>query len=128
MSAIVSALTGKIRQLDGRAAPEDVLTAKDVSDPEKLARLLGKVISDVAALRRRFAPRRLDFQDLTLDATGTAKFRLEHRFGGAVRYWVVGWNGAAAPNIRQHADTTNDVLVITSTSAGTATVRVEEAG
>lgn len=128
MSAIVSILTGKVRQLDRRAEPDEVLTAKDAADTERLARLLVRIMSDVASLRRRFVPKRIDFEDLTVDATGTAKFRLEHRFGGAVRFWVIGWDGAAAHNVRQHADTTKDVLVLTSTSAGKATVRVEEAG
>ena len=126
MSANVEA-DGTIRQLDGRAEPDAIITEQDVQDPAKLARLLQWVVRELVLLRRRFRPRRKDFKDRVLDATGTTKHALEHGFGTTdVRVWVVGWSGAAAPNIEAHSDSDAKTLYVVSKSAGTATIRVEE--
>ncbi len=86
------------------------------------------LLRGVAELRRRWVPHRLDFEDRVFDATGTTKYRLEHRFRGRVRWWVVDWLGTVAPVLSRHADSTSDVLVLVSYAAGTATIRIEEAG
>lgn len=119
---------GTARQLDRRAQTDEVVAEQDVQDAPKLTKLLIRMLRDTASLRRRWWPRRIDFEDVALDATGSKLFQLRHGFGGRVRWWIVEWNGAAAPNTRRHADTTADTLVLLSTVAGTATIRVEEAG
>lgn len=127
MSAIVPA-QGPLRQLDGKSEPDEQVTEDVVSDPHRLSRLLMRMMKDVAVLKRRWWPRRLDFEGIAVDATGTVPFRLPHGFGGAVRYWVVSWTGAAAANLLLGAASDGNTLVLFSTVAGTATVRVEEAG
>ncbi len=116
--------------LDGKADAPEVVTTDDVQDPEKLARGLQRMARDLAALRRRFNPQRIDFEDVVVPAAG-ASFSLEHRFGGRVRWWVVGWQafGSVVPLLREDkASTTSSTLVLISNAAGTATIRVENAG
>lgn len=126
-SAVVRSI-GTPRQLDRKAEPEEQITEAVVRDPVQLARALTRVARNVADLKRRFVPRRIDFEDWTVDATGTTAYRLEHGFGGRVRYSVVEWSGASAPNLRKDTASDDNTLVLTSTVAGTATIRVEEAG
>ncbi len=128
MSANVDYTTGAVARLDRVAGNPAPITERDAEDSSFLARTLVGLLRDTARLTGLWRPRRVDFTRVVLDDTGTTLFRLEHRLGGAVRYWVVGWDGAAPANIRADAATTDDVLVLTSTSAGTATIRVEEAG
>jgi hypothetical protein len=128
MSANIDFPTNKTRRLDRIPEARAPITEEDVSSATTLARLLDRLLRDLSRLLGLWRPRRLDFERVPLDATGTVKTRLEHKFGGAVRCWVVSWDGAASPNIRPHADTTAHTLVLTSTSDGTATIRVEEAG
>lgn len=127
MSANISAqgvVTVLGRQLNG---PER-LTDEDVKDPPTLTRILLTIIRDTSRVIGFWRPRRLDFEGRAILGDGTTKYRLEHQFGGPVRYWIVGWDGAAAANIREHDDSDSNTFVYTSTSAGTATVRLEEAG
>jgi len=129
MAARIAA-DGKVTQLDGRAAPAEVVTEADVQDPAKLARLLGRMLSDEAALRRRFAPARLDFEDIPVLVTGDI-VQFHHNFGGRARWWVVGWQCATnvAPILREDVTlTTTDTLVLRSYVAGTVTLRLEAAG
>ncbi len=128
MRAIVTS-DGKTRQLDRQAEPEEQVTPEQVQDPERLARGLMGMLRELAKLRRRFHPRRIDFEDRAVDATGTTKYRFPHTFGGRVRWSVVGWKSASAgPQLVEHSDTSSTMLVLVSYVAGTATVRVEEAG
>jgi hypothetical protein len=128
VSAAAVSSTGKVRQLDRRGDPSEQVTEQQAKDPSRVARILMAILADVGLLKRRFWPDRMDFEGQVLDATGTKIFRFEHGFGVDVRFWVIDWNGAAAPNIRKDATTTSTVLVLTSTSAGTATIRVEAVG
>lgn len=121
-------VNGVVKQLDGRTQTAGSTTAKDVQDPEVLAQTIGEMLDDLAALKRRFDPRVLYFRDQVVDATGATKYRFPHGFGGRVNYEIAYWSGAAAPNLRADAATDANTLVLTSTSAGTVTVRVEEAG
>jgi hypothetical protein len=121
---VSSLITGKSRQLDGRAAPEEIVTESDVSDASKLAKLLTRIVRDLAALRARFYPRRTDFEDVAVGAGTT--HRLPHNLGGRVRWWVVDQSGAAA--ITKNASTDANVLVLDSAVACRVTIRVEEAG
>ncbi len=121
---------GTITQLGGRAAPEEVLTEEDAKRPDKVARLLARLLADVAALRRRFSPRRIDYEDVPVLGTGAA-VQFQHGFSGRVRWWVVGWQCASsvAPILKEDTDaTTSDTLVLNSYVEGTATIRVEEVG
>ncbi len=122
-------LRGDMMQpLDRRAEPEEQISEEQISDAGRMSRLLMTILRGLKEIQRRWSPQRLDFEDLSFDATGTATFSLPHAFSGRVRYWVVEWVGAASPNVRRHASSTPDVLVLTSTSTGVATIRVEEAG
>lgn len=128
MSAIVPAV-GPLRTLDQPAEPDEQITPDQVEDTSRMARLLMRIVRDVARLRRRWAPRFIEFEGRVVDATGTTAYRFAHGFGNArVRYWVVQWSGAAAHNLRYSTASDANTLVLTSTSAGTATVRVEEGG
>lgn len=127
MSAIVP-IVGPIRQIDSPAQAEEQITAEQVGDAERLARLLQRDRGDIDELQRRFAANHVDHEDRVVDATGTKLHRFPHFFGGRVRYWAVEWSGAAAPNLSKHSSTTNDTLVLTSTVAGTVTLRIEESG
>ena len=130
MPAAVVESDGTMRQLDGRAEPDFVVEAKDVEDPPRLARLLQIMLRELARLRLAWAPRRVDFKDVTC-GTGGALIRLEHGFGGAVRWWVVDWQISAAsgaPILQRYTGTDENTLVLWSDKAGVATIRVEEAG
>lgn len=118
---------GKVAQLDGRASAAEVVTEQDVQEPAKLSRLLVRLLTDVAALKRRFAPRRFDFEDVPVLAAG-GTVQLQHNFGGRVRWWVVDCTSSTKAWL--NAATTADTLVVnlTGTSDGTATIRVESAG
>lgn len=131
MSAAIVESTGVIRQLDTRAGEQIVVTSEDVKDAEKLARMLQQALRENAELRRRYTPRELYFRDQPVTATTTTKIRLTHNFGGKVNWAVVRWDGSAAGSsygIDEHADTDANVLVLVSSVAGTATIRVWEAG
>lgn len=128
MSARITS-ANRVYQLDRAAQLDERVTEEDVKDAGKLARFLMRLLADVGALKRRFWPRSLDFEDRVFDATGTTTYAFNHGFGGRVRYWVVEGSGfSAAPNLRKHSSTTGTTLVVTSTVAGTATVRIQEAG
>lgn len=129
MAAVVAS-DGTVRQLDGRAEPDFVVEPKDVQDAPRLAKLLGIMLRELARLKRSWAPRRIDFVDVTC-AAGGVTIRLEHGFGGAVRWWVVDWQISAAsgaPILQRYTGTDENTLVLWSDKAGVATIRVEEAG
>ncbi len=125
MSAIVNGTT--TRQLDRPAATNESVTEKDVAELPKLARLLQRILTDLSDLKRRFWPREIDFEDVSVDNTGTTKYRFEHGFNGRVRWWPVDAE-TAAPALKRHADTDANTLVLVSSATCTVTVRVQEAG
>ncbi len=128
MSAIIP-IRGPVRQLDRRAEPLEQTSEADAAEPNLVARKLNDLDRRISTQERRWVPRRSDWEDQPVDDTGTTLYRFEHRFGGRVRYWVVDWSGGTdAPNLLRHASTDNNTLVLTSTVAGVATVRVEESG
>jgi hypothetical protein len=128
MSANIDYESGRVTRLDRLPEARTPLTEGDVKEPATLVRILDGLLRDLAKVLGLWRPRRLDWVDVTLDATGTTLFRFEHRFDGVVRFWVVDWDGAAAHNVRKDTTTDDNTLVLTSTSAGAATIRVEEAG
>lgn len=122
-------LNGPVRQLERRTEAREQIDEAEVQAPDRLARRLTEQDRRIATVERRWSAKTLDFEDRVVDGSGTTKYRFEHRFGGRVRFWPVDWTGGTdAPNLRKHTDTTNDTLVLTSTVAGTVTLRVEEAG
>lgn len=131
VSAAIIERSGEVRQLDTRAGEQINVTSEDVKDPEKLARLLQQALRENAENRRRWAPRELYFRDQAVTATTATKIRLSHGFDGKVNWTVVRWDGSAAGSsygIDEHADTDANTLVLVSSVAGTATIRVWEAG
>jgi hypothetical protein len=133
MAAIVGS-DGTVRQLDGRAEPEVVVQEADVQDATKLARMLAWLLREVATLRRRFYPRRIDFEDVvsTGSAGSPATIRLEHGFGGRVRWWVVDVTAPgviAVPYIYNDTTQTDaNTLVLKVYYPSTITIRIEEVG
>lgn len=95
-----------------------------------MSRIVQGLLNDVATLKRAWTPRRIDFEDVAVDGTGSTLYRFPHGFGGRVRWWVVDWSGAASvAGLMRDEDATDDnTLVLVSWIAGTVTVRVEEAG
>ena len=116
-----------VTSLDPRPAPDVLLSNDDVQDASKLTSIVRRILDDVAALRARWYPRRIDFEDIALPNAG-GLVTLQHNFGGRVRYWVVDNIGASNVLLQRNAATTADILVLSSNTATTATIRVEEAG
>lgn len=124
MAALVDS-DGNARPLDGKAPARATFTAEDAKDPEKVARLIAGLLDDVAELRRRYAPRWVDFEDVAVSSGGST-LTLEHGFGGRVRWWIVDCSSNVTVASKSTA-TTDDTLVLSMTTAadGTATIRVE---
>lgn len=128
MSAVIQT-DGTIRQLDKPSEPDQQVTEEQVKDSARLSRLLMTMLRDIFTMKRRWVPTFLDFEDRVVDATGTTKYRFPHKFKKRVRWWPVGWKSASAgPRLVEHSDTDRDTLVLVSYTAGTLTLRVEEAG
>ena len=121
---------GKITQLGSKPAASVDVTEDDVSGIPKLARLISGIMADIATLRARYYPRCHDFEGVVCGTIGATTALLEHGFGGGVRWWIVNWTGASAgPSLVEYAaGTTATTIQFQSYVAGTATVRVEEAG
>lgn len=129
MSANI-AQDGTVRQLDRPAEPDENIVEKDVTDTERLVRLLMRIMRELTDLRRRWWPRRIDFEDVAVDDTNTTKYRLQHNFNGRARWWVVDWQSSAGGGfwLDRHSDSDETTLVVTSGVVGVVTIRVEEAG
>lgn len=131
MSAAKVTSAGAVSRQDARAEPDENVTADDAADTAKLARMLTRLLATVARLQRAFAPRRIDFEDVAVSTAG-AQVPLAHNFNGRVRWWICGWQstGTSAPILRESSSTVTDAntLYLQSYVAGTACIRVEEAG
>lgn len=126
-SAAVVDASGKVRALVRPKEPDEEVTEKQVTDVKWLARLLMRVLRDVAALKRRSIVRRIDFEDVVVNGDGVTVYRFVHLFGGRVRWWItdaIGSDGA----LTRASGTTSDVLMLVSASAGVVTIRIEEVG
>ena len=131
MSAAAVNSDGAVMQLDGRAPSASTLTADDVKDADKLARLVNELRDRLAEVERAWSPRRTYFRDVVVTATAATKIYLHHNFAGRVNWWVARWDGAAAataPAIDEDAETDANQLVLVSGVAGTATICVEASG
>lgn len=128
MSAARITSGGTVFKLDGTPVHQRA-TEADVQEPRKLARLLTDAHKAAAEVAARHDPARVDHEDIVVDATGATQYRLHHGFGGRVRWWVVDWRSATAgPQLVYSSSSDNDTLVLVSYVAGTATIRIEEAG
>lgn len=144
MSANIDA-SGKVTPLEKAVQPSEQITGEDAKDAVNVARAMMRILRDVAQLKRRWMPRRVDFEGLVVDTTGTKQFALRHNLGSRVRWWPVDWTsdatvtasnvatgglGSAAANgpalVRVASDDATITLV--SYAAGTVTIRVEESG
>lgn len=126
MSARIDA-AGRVERLDGKAEPAKSVDEADVQKPSTLVRLLREILADVAALKRRAAPRRITFPSRSYAGDGVTKYRLPHDFGSIPDLLVVRWSGVIAPNFILHADTDARTLVVVSLSEGTGVIRLEAA-
>lgn len=118
-----------VHQLDRQGEPDEVVTESDAKDAPKLARLLMRLLKDVALLRRRFYAERLDYEDRAVTAGQT--LRLVHNFNARVRWWVVDWQPTSptdSPVFERSSDTDLRVLALDVGNAGTVSIRVEVAG
>lgn len=125
MSARVES-SGRVQRLDGRQQARALVTEADVQKPTILARLFRALLDSVASLEQRYVPKRVTFPPRVVDGTGTTKYRFHHALGGIPDILIVGWSGAAAPNLAVHASSDDVTLVLVSKSAGTVTIRLEE--
>lgn len=98
---------GKVKALDGKAEPDEVISEDDAKEPAKVAKLFVRILKDIAALKRRFVAKRVDFEDVVVGGDGTVT-QLAHNFAGRVRWSVVGWQTSSAP-------TTDDQLCYATT-------------
>ena len=129
MASLINVAQATSRQLDGKPQPDEQVTEADVTDAPKLARLLTRLLAEIAKLKRPHNPRRLVFTDVVVDSTGTTPFRFTHKFGGSVNWWVVGWQGSGGHyNLDEDLSTDKDTLVLVSYSTGTVAICVEERG
>lgn len=128
VSAAIVPSSGPVRQLDNGLDPEEVIRPDQVGDANIVARILGRILRDIAKLKRAWNPSRIDFEDFVVDATGTKVFRFEHKFGARVRFWPVDWVGAGAPVLLRDSSSDLNTLAVVSKVAGTLTLRVEVAG
>lgn len=124
-----STRTNEVFALDRPPQLDERVTEDDVKDASKLARLLMRVLKDIATLKRRFVPRRIDFEDRAV--LGGGKLRLNHGWGGRVRWWVVDWvptSPTDSPVFERTTATDSKTLVLSVGNPGTVTIRVEESG
>lgn len=123
------ARSGRVYQLDRPAEPTELVSEEDAKDTAKLARLLIRILSDLASIKRRFFPRWVDFEDR--DVVSGDVMRLTHDFGGRVRYWVVDWRPATPGDVAafdRNEDTDEKTLLLNVGNTGMVTMRVEAAG
>lgn len=119
----------EVTTLDAKAGPAEVVTEDDVQDPKKLAAMLGRLLKAASDAARQWRPKVLYFEDVPCGTLSSA-LSLEHGFGGKVRWSVVNWVSASSAPYALREDATNttaDTLVVLSNTAGTATIRVEQA-
>lgn len=129
---------GNVYQLDRQVEPDEVVTEEDAKDAPKVARLLMRLLKDVAGLRRRFAPKRLDREDEAIVSTKTT-YRFPHGLGCRVRWWIVQWTATSTsanyfPMLMETSDTDLNTLVLENVDivgigrfTGKVTLRIEAA-
>jgi hypothetical protein len=133
VSSVVDYRDGASRTLDGRPQPDEIVAESDAADTTLLARLLTRILGELAALRRRWVPRSITFTDIVstgTDMTPVTK-SLTHKFGGQVNWTVVGCATTSTiviPLVIDLPASTADTLLLAFYYSGTFAVRVEERG
>jgi len=120
---------GNVFSLDRPSEPDERVTEEDVKDADKLARLLMRLLKDVASIKRRFFPRRVDFEDRAV--TSGDALRLPHGFRARVRWWVVDWvptTPGDVPLFEKSTATDLRTLVLDVGNSGVVSVRIEASG
>jgi hypothetical protein len=140
VSANFSFTNKRNRQLEKPTEPEEIIKPEDAGDTTKLSQLLQRILKKLTELGRRWAPHRLDFEDLVVAGSDVSPetIRLTHMFDGPVRWWVVNTRSGgtiALPYIQESHEVTTGVplsdrntLVLDVYYEATLTIRVEEAG
>lgn len=124
---------GTVTQLERPAEPDENITEETVKDSKRLAQFLLRLFREVAAIKRRWVPNRIDFEDVECNGSDVAPVtvRLTHNFGSDVRWWPVRQIRAgtvALPLIFETTETDENTLVLLVYYQMTITFRVEEAG
>lgn len=125
----VSGVIRKTRRfVSGSASVQD----EEVRNPVKLAEVLRGALRRLAEVESRVAQEATEYE-IEVGAGGSLH-RIQHNYNSPVRFTVVYWTkpravGAAYPaaghNLAAHESSTNSTLVLRSTVAGRAIVRVE---
>ena len=130
---------GNVRQLDRRPEPDENVTELAVKEPSKLARFLLRLFRDVSTLKRRWAPRHIDFEKVVdVSVVSPQVLILSHGLDGPVRWWVVratnattlasGLGSSVIPLVVETPSSTENVLFLQVYYSATITIRVEESG
>ena len=120
--------SGRISKLDPKTQPDEQVTADDVNDSTKLARLLTKILASIASLVRRRDAQVVYFEDRAVTSGTLVNF--VHNMGARVYFTIVDWSSSSStgPAFRKDASTTSNVLVLNPSVTGTVSVRIEKAG
>lgn len=132
-ASVISTVDGSARQLDTGRQADEVVSAEEIADAPKLARLLTRMLGETARIQRRWQPSYIDFTDIVTTGGDIApsRFTLTHRFGGEVRFWIVDLTkpvGALSSLLSRVETSDENNLVLDAFFAATITVRVEEVG
>lgn len=132
MSAVVEP-DGTVRQLDRRPEPDENVTEQSVTSPGLLAKFLLRLFREVSRLKRRWAPKYLDFRGIVSGGTAMtpALVSLDHNFGAPVVWWIVRVQGLGTGSLKfaEELDTSTDNrLELSVNFEATLTIRVQEAG
>lgn len=105
---------------------------EEVKNPTKLAEILRGILARVTDIEANLPPPSIDFE-IEVGAEGELA-ELHHNMNTNVRYYVVFWTKtrtgsypAAAPVLVADETSTDNILVLRSSSEGRAVVRVEPA-
>lgn len=123
MSATIRSDGERVRYI-GRTVQLEQVTARDVQDPEKLARILNSIQAEVARNAEDLPGEWVEFEDVSFVAT--TDVRLTHNLGGRVRYSVVGVHDAPSFALALHDvdGSDDDTLVLQALETLTASVRI----
>lgn len=132
-AANVDQVTGTVRQLDTIRNAPTPMTEQTVTDAPSVVRLVGGILRDLSTLLGRWAPRRIDFENVISTGAAGAPYtvQLTHNFNSNVRWWLVDLTnrGATVAPVMDRILTSDlNVLTLRFYWPATFTVRVEASG
>lgn len=133
MSALVFT-DGRVRQLDKPQTGKDRFTPEQAADDAVLARKVQDLEDRLARIEARWSTTRRDVTFVDVATTGSLgspqTLRFPHGFGGRVWFTLASLTTGGTDFRLDYASasSTNDVLVLTSYSTGTFSLRIEEMG